>query len=145
MNEISYSFEQPRIEYRYEFLSVSSSKQVRKLVLLTLTELEDIYNLALLDLLPNGETSDISESKNNDLKTILATVIKIVIDFLDKKPSTIILFQGSDEKRQRLYRIVINQELEELKNVFNIFGSISDEITLFEPNKPYDFFLISKK
>ena len=145
MNEISYPFEQPRIEYRYEFLSVSSSKQVRKLVLLTLTELENIYNLALLDLLPNGETSDISESKNNDLKTILSTVIKIVIDFFDKKPSTIILFQGSDEKRQRLYRIVINQELEELLKVFNIFGSISDEISLFESNKPYDFFLISKK
>ena len=99
MNEVPYPFEQPRIEYRYEFLSVSSSKQIRKLVLLTLTELNDIYNLALLDLLPDGETSDISESKNKDLKTILATVIKIVIDFFDKKPSSIILFQGSDEKR----------------------------------------------
>lgn len=145
MNEISYPFEQPRIEYRYEFLSVSSSKQVRKLVLLTLTEFEDIYNLALLDLLPNGETSDISEYKNNDLKIILTTVINVVIDFLDKKPSTIILFQGRDEKRQRLYRIAINQELEVLQKVFNIFGSISDEISLFKPNKPYDFFLISKK
>lgn len=107
MNEISYPFEQPRIEYRYEFLSVSFSKQVRKLVLLTLTELEDVYNLALLDLLPNGETSDISESKNNDLKTILATVIKIVIDFLDKKPSTIVLFQGSAENAKDFIELLL--------------------------------------
>lgn len=84
--------------------------------------------------MPHDETSDISASKNNDLKTILATIIKIVIDFLDKKPSSFILFQGSDERRQRLYRIVINQELEELQKAFNIFGSISDEISPFEPN-----------
>ena len=68
-----------------------------------------------------------------------------ITDFLDKNPTVIVLFQGSDEKRQRLYRIVINREIETILQQFRIFGSIDNQIEVFESNRSYNFFLIIKR
>jgi hypothetical protein len=144
MDEPSYKFNKPRIEYRYDFTSISTEKEVQKIVLFTLTETENIYNLALLDVLANGQTSDINETKNKDMKTVLATVMKIIQDFLDKNATAIVLFKGSEEKRQRLYRIIVNREIKVLQQSFRIFGSIDNEIELFQANREYNFFLIIK-
>lgn len=145
MNESYYPFGQPQIQYRYDFTSISREKEVVKRVLFTLTDTEQVYNLALLDVLPNGDVSDITETKNKDMRVVLATVVRIIVDFLNKNPEVIVLFQGSDEKRQRLYRIVINREIETVLEQFRIFGSIDDEIEPFVANRPYDFFLIIKR
>lgn len=133
------------MEYRYDFVSVSADKEVSKIVLFTLTNSSGVYNLALLDLLPDGQTSDMSETKNKDMRTVLATVVQIVMNFLDKNPLSIVLFQGSDQKRQRLYRIIINQEFERINQQFRVFGSINGQIESFEPNRPYSFFLVAAK
>ena len=145
MNESYYPFGQPQIQYRYDFVSISREKEVLKRVLFTLTDTEQVYNLALLDVLPNGDVSDITETKNKDMRVVLATVVRIIVDFLNKNPQVIVLFQGSDEKRQRLYRIVINREIETVLEQFRIFGSIDDEIEPFIANRPYDFFFIIKR
>lgn len=140
MEESFYPFKPPRVEYRYDFVSVSADKEISKIVLFTLTNSSGVYNLALLDLLPDGQTSDMSETKNKDMRTVLATVVQIVMNFLDKNPLSIVLFQGSDQKRQRLYRIIINQEFERINQQFRVFGSINGQIESFEPNRPYSFF-----
>ena len=88
MNEDSYSFEHPRIEYHYEFKSISTEREVRKIVSFTLTDLVDVYNLALLDVLPDGQTSDMTETKNKDMILVLATVVQIIIDFFSKSPDS---------------------------------------------------------
>jgi hypothetical protein len=103
-----------------------------------------VYNLALLDLLPNGEKSDITETRNKDIRIVLATIIHIINDFFDKNHLAIVLFKGSDERRQRLYRIVISQEFPKLSQQFRIFGSIGEIIEPFEANRSYDFFLVTK-
>jgi hypothetical protein len=144
MDEQAYSFQEPQANYIYRFKSSSSEKEVTKLVKFTLTDTENVYNLALLDLLPDGQTSDITETKNKDMVTVLATVIKIVVDFLDKFPTVAVLFSGSDQRRQRLYRILIGRELQTIQKKFNVFGSIGNEIEFFEPNQAYDFFIITK-
>jgi hypothetical protein len=144
MDEQTYSFQEPQANYIYRFQSSSSEKEVTKLVKFTLTDTENVYNLALLDLLPDGQTSDITETKNKDMVTVLATVMKIVIDFLDKFPTVAILFSGSDQRRQRLYRILIGREFQAIRKKFNVFGSIGNEIEFFEPNQDYDFFIITK-
>ena len=79
------------------------------------------------------------------MRIVLATVMRIITDFLDKNPTVIVLFQGSDEKRQRLYRIVINREIETILQQFRIFGSIDNQIEVFESNRSYNFFLIIKR
>ena len=55
MNENPYPFTLSRTEYRYEFVSVSSQKEVKKIVLLSETDAINIFNLALLDVLEDGE------------------------------------------------------------------------------------------
>jgi hypothetical protein len=144
MNESSYPFTLSRQELRYEFVSVSAEKEVRKVVLLSQTSLLKVYNLALFDELDTGKLCDVSESNNNDLKTILATVVKIIEDFLDKSPKCLVAFRGSDNRRQRLYRIVIARELSKIIEKFEVFGGIETQIFLFEPNVDYEFYLISK-
>ena len=126
-------------------MSVSSRKEVRKIVLLSQTEWNNIFNLALLDVLNNGEISDISETKNNDLRTVLATVIQIINDFLIKKPNKFVLFRGSDSRRHRLYRIIIGRELKAISDTFIIFGVNENIPNFFEINTPYEFYLIGVK
>ena len=73
MEEKSYPFSVITNEYKYEFLSISETKQVKKVVLFTKVSRENVYNLALLDELENGELSDNTETNNNDLQTVLST------------------------------------------------------------------------
>jgi hypothetical protein len=79
MEEKPYNFIEKSVKW-YEFESIGSEKTVLKRVIFSAYE-SNVFNLALLDVLDNGETSDITESKNKDLTTILATVISIIHDF----------------------------------------------------------------
>ncbi len=146
MQEKSYPFSLSGTEFRYEFESTSLTKTIKKVVLFTAVDEErQFFNLALLDVLSNGQTSDVSESKNQDMITILATVVKITIDFFEKNQRAIVLFQGSEQRRQRLYRILVTRELIAIQEKFNIFGSLGDQVEPFKSNSPYDFFLITKR
>lgn len=145
MEEKSYPFHVITTEYKYEFFSISETKRVKKIVLFTKVSNENVYNLALLDeLLENGEFSDSSETNNNDLKTILSTIVHIIVDFLNKNPSVIIIFRGNEKRRQRLYRIVIDREIDKISKKFRIFGSLNDEIFPFQSNQNYEYYLITK-
>ena len=68
----------------------------------------------------------------------------IVDDFFNKMPQYFVVFSGSDDRRQRLYRIVISRELEQITKKFSILGGIGNIILPFEANKTYDFYLIKK-
>lgn len=145
MTEKPYPFSLTRTEFRYEFVSVSQDKAVNKVVLFTQTDSPLIFNFALLDVLENGKMSNVSVTNNDDLRTVLATVIKIIEDFLNKNQDRFVVFRGSDDRRQRLYRIVIGRELELLQQSFQIWGVVDNELTIFELNKEMDFYLIGKK
>ena len=147
MEEQKYPFSLVKRELRYEFWSRSKEKEIKKIVIFTKVgyEEDNFYNLALLDELANGELSDISESRNNDIKTILATVFGIANDFLTKNPDSIIAFKGSDYRRHRLYRIVLNREIERLSEFFFISGVIEGEYFHFDATLNYDYYLIEKR
>jgi hypothetical protein len=145
MDEKAYPFLQGRTDFRYEFWSISSQKQVKKVVVFSQIDDEYFYNLALLDELENGELSDMTETNNSDLITVMATVFQIIDDFLSKNNGVFVLFRGSDEKRQRLYRIIISRELPKIQGKFKILAGVgNNDITIFESNKDYDYFLIKK-
>lgn len=145
MNERPYSFSPPRIDFRYEFTSVSAQKEVRKLVHFSPTDEDEFYNLALLDILDDGSTSDLTDTNNYDMPTVLATVMQIIVDFFHKNPESFVFIQGSDTRRQRLYQIVINRELELIEKQFRVLGYSGTDIEIFQRNHPYEYFIISKK
>lgn len=113
-------------------------------MLLSQTEAINIYNLALLDLLDNGEFSDISEKNNDDFKTVLATVFRIIDSFLDQNHQSFVIFRGSEPRRHRLYRIIINRELNEISKKFLVLGVNDSVLFPFEMNTSYEFYLIRK-
>jgi hypothetical protein len=144
MEEKPYIF-QKRNDKRYEFYSRSEEKEVKKLVIFSERSNGGTYNLALLDVLEDGQYSDLSETNNNDFQTVMATVIDILKDFLNEFPDKIVTFKGSDERRQRLYRIIIARELKSINEYFNIFGLIDENVEEFEQNIKYKLFIIKKR
>jgi hypothetical protein len=146
MEENPYPFHLKNLDARYEFDSVSNEKIVHKAVTFTQIPVSGFYNLALLDILADGKESDMAVSDNQDLPTILATVIKIVEEFLNKFPEKIVTFKGSDNRRTRLYRIVISKEIDKIQEKFIVLGLLEDgEYELFKINQNYRAFLIIKK
>ena len=120
MEEQKYPFNLVQRELRYEFWSRSKEKSIKKIVIFTKVgyKEDNFYNLALMDELADGELSDISESRNSDMKTILATVFAIADDFLTKNSDSVIVFKGSDARRHRLYRIALNREIDKISDFF---------------------------
>jgi hypothetical protein len=145
MDEQPYPFQRDSVEYSYRFESVNGQTVVQKLVLITATGRANIYNLALLDELPDGELSDTVVTNNKDMPTVLATVFSIVADFLDRFPDYALVFRGSDARRDRLYRMVLGREFVRLNQVYEIFGFDGNQFVLFEANGSYQFFLIRKR
>lgn len=144
MEEQPYKFSK-REDKRYEFYSESENRKVKKLVIFSGRDDNQVYNLALLDVLEDGQYSDIVVTNNNDFQTVMATVIDILKDFLNEFPQKIVTFRGSDERRQRLYRIIITRELNIIKQNFSVFGLKNENVEIFEPNKEYELFIITKR
>ncbi|WP_409014324.1 DUF6934 family protein [Dyadobacter sp. CY326] len=139
-----YPFAVASSEIRYEFLSISPAKKVSKVVLLSLVNAEDIYNLALLDLLEDDSLCDITETRNGDFRTVMSTVMAIVKHFLEKQPLTLVMFSGTEARRHRLYRILLTNELEKITKTFRIWGRQNGLLEVFQPNVNYDHYLIEK-
>lgn len=95
MNEDSYPFTAVEGQFVYRFESVGANKKIQKAVLFTRTESLNVFNLALVDLDDDEQMRDDVESKNGDMATVLATVFKIVEDFLKVKPDYIVMFRGT--------------------------------------------------
>ncbi|MCF0073268.1 hypothetical protein LZD49_22500 [Dyadobacter sp. CY261] len=145
MKEKPYPYISTNSEFRFEFESISDIKTVKKVVRISRTEVLNVYNLALFDILEGGALSDISETRNSDLKTVLATVFHIIDDFYIQKPGSYLLFRGSDSRRHRLYRIVIAREFNQLSERFVIHGLKDDILYPFVQNSHYDFYVIQQK
>jgi hypothetical protein len=144
MTEVSYPFEAKPIVIRYDFDSVSAEKTVLKAVVFSQLS-PDIFNVALLDVLEDGLLSDdLVVTNNQDLRTVLATVIRIIDSFLTQFTGKIVLFRGSDEHRTRLYRIVISRELHLIQEQFRVIGMMNGKLEIFTPNRPYSAFYITK-
>jgi hypothetical protein len=144
MNEKPYPFLLSRMEFRYEFTSISPEKEVQKIVLITQTNTPQVFNVALLDVLEDGNMSDISITNNRDLRTVLATVIKIIEEFLNAHPKCFVVFKGSDARRQNLYRTVISREIIAILHKFQVWGGTENDIERFNPEIQYEYYLIEK-
>ena len=136
MNEPSYPFSRVEDRFVFEFDSVSDTKIVRKLVEFRLIDANmALYNLALVDILPDGSASDLSVSNNQDMPKVLATVFRALLYFFDKNPQSKVLIQGSTKSRTRLYQMAIVKYLLEIEHKFSIWGFIEEDFENFVKGK----------
>lgn len=131
----------------YQFTSEGPKGLVPKAVIYSVTEVENVYNLAFGDYDPLSETiDDLSVTNNGDGFKVLATVAMTVMTFTKHHPRAWILVTGSTPARTRLYRMGITNNLSEISEGFVIFGSDSDgNWKPFVVGKVYEAFLITKK
>jgi hypothetical protein len=105
-----------------------------------------VYNLALGDVQENGEIDDSMVSDNNDRDLVLATVIQTLLLFFQHYPKRAVYIEGNDDRRTRLYRAAISRELDNARDLFDIYGVYENSnFERFTPNRPYIAFLIRLK
>jgi hypothetical protein len=133
--------------FTYEFDSISELKTIRKAVVyLPYSDDGEIYQLAFGNLLEDGKIDIYDKSANKDMKIVLVTVIRTLLDFLSLYPHKSVIFTGSTGTRTRLYRATISKLFDSLQDVLLVQGITFDlEKELFDKTKDYYAFLISKK
>lgn len=138
-----WSFEFPQ----YEFESMGPKGRIVKVVRFNKMEgSKDLYNLAFGDLdKSTDEIDDFVTSDNKDREKVLATVAATVIDFTQQKPEASIFATGSTGARTRLYRIGIFLHWREISTIFYVWGFIDGKWEFFQPNRPYEAFLVKRQ
>ena len=111
---------------------------------------DDVFNLALGTILPDGQMDFETITNNGDRNKVLATVASIVSIFIEHHPGKSVYIRGSDNRRTILYQRAILYAFDELILIFNIYGDISadsqeNEFEYFNKGKNYSGFLIEKK
>ena len=115
----------------YKFISTGPKGSIIKIIIFEeLSHEANLYNLALVDQLENGKVSDRNSSNNDDLRKILATVVKVLIDYTLVFPERTIFFQGSDDsgKRTSVFNRAINRYFSFLEHDFSINGITENHV-----------------
>ena len=131
----------------FDFVSIGPMGLIRKRIQFQKINDDDIYNLAFGDI--NAETEDFDDtsiSNNGDTEKVLATVAATVYSFTNRYPDALVFATGSTSVRTRLYRMGISKNLEELKERFNVFGMLDNNVWVeYEKDMPYTAFYITNK
>ena len=68
-----------KINLHSSLKALAKKKSIKKLIQFRLVNSSlSIYNLALVDILPDGDVSDLSISNNQDMPKVLATVFQAI-------------------------------------------------------------------
>jgi hypothetical protein len=148
MNKESYIFiDQNSIKsFDYLFVSVGKNGYITKGVRFVQLY-ETLYNLILGDYDEKLELlDDMVVSDNGDMPKVIATVFKIINDFLVKNPLNMIYIQANTVLKQKLYTRIIRNNHQDIVNTFNVMGILrTQEAEIFESTKEYIAFLITLK
>jgi hypothetical protein len=143
MNYKPYPFILNEENTHFKFLSTGKRGVVEKAITFTLIE-DDVYNLALLDFDPLTQNyTDQNITDNGDMPEILATVMAIIKDYLSQHTHHKIYLIGNTLSRTRLYQIAIGKVIHQLQDLC-VLGYYKAEWIQFEPNTPFESFLIVK-
>jgi hypothetical protein len=108
--------------------------------------MKGVFNLVFGDLRADGTIDDNVVSDNKDRNKILKTVAMAVFDFTQRFPDRYVYFEGSTPARNRLYRMTITTNLEELSKTLSIWGIIqNNDFESFQKQGNYTGFLTKRK
>ncbi|MCF0053927.1 hypothetical protein LXM25_27885 [Dyadobacter sp. LJ53] len=77
---------------------------------------------------------DDSVTDNGDMPEIMATVMAVILHYLNEHPARRIVLTGNSKSRNRLYQIAIGKVLEVVQKDLHILGYDGNEWLSFEPN-----------
>ena len=140
-----YPFQADDTRLYFDFLSVSPEKTIRKAVIFTPLSARKMFNLALVDVSPDGSVCDKTISNNGDFEKVMATVFQCVARFFEYYPWADVHLQANTPARNRLYRIIISKELSQIKKYYEIYGTNDSVTEPFEGEKEYHHYIIKFK
>ena len=82
------------------------------------------YLISVLVTHCGGKIDDMSNSNNGDVSKVLATVIQIVIDFLERNKGATVFFTGSTPGRTNLYNRILRKQYLSYKDKYHIMASV---------------------
>ncbi len=129
----------------YEFVSEGPKGRILKLVKYDEYGDSGAYNLGFGDKI--GDSNNFDDkiiTDNGDSKKVLATVAATLYDFMNEYPNALVFATGSSLARTRLYRIGMSNALDNINKDFVVRGYFEDEWEIFEPNRNYSIFLVTK-
>ena len=129
----------------FTFTSKGPKGAVRKIVQFNETPYQNLYVLAFGDSKPDGSFDDKVNTNNNDMRKVIATVVKAVRHFTLHYPNSMIYFTGSAASRTNLYRLAITKNLDELSYDFEISGYKNGNLLPFQPGTDYEGFIIQRR
>ena len=146
MRNQQYQLEFSKAFTMYQFVSIGLKGEIAKLIKYTETGKANVYNLGFGDKIGNTEDFDDEIISNNeDSIRVLATVAASVYVFTDNYPNAYIFATGSTPSRTRLYQIGIANNLKEIKEGFSVWGEYNEKWEIFQKNKNYTAFLVTRK
>lgn len=130
-------------EYVYSFVSKGINGAYQIFVRFEPSYVKNIYQFEFGPLNPQTNLIDTSFIINNqDTDLIIGTAIYIIDLFLKLNPNGIVRFSGSTASRSRLFCIWIVKNLEELHNLFLIYGcTLNNKWEKFKKNNRYEAIL----
>jgi hypothetical protein len=149
MYQPRYQFQTSETFLDFEFLSNGPKGPIRKVIRYTPRNVEGItyFNLGFGDW-NNAECriDDFSNSNNQDVQKVLATVAATVLDFTAAYPDMPVYAQGSTPARTRLYQMGISANLNEIEPLLEIYALKKDgNWELFEKGVNYEAFVAWRK
>jgi hypothetical protein len=147
MNYSKYGYISKNSLCRFEFTSVGNKGNIVKIVEYSLTDVENVYNLAFGDLDKiSGKINDMVVTNNGDSFKVLATVASTVYAFTSKYPDAWVFATGSTNVRTRLYRMGLSNNLAEIGEDFMVYGLPPNQIwEEFVIGEDYEAFLVKRK
>jgi hypothetical protein len=146
MNADTYPLTVGETSMVYEFLSQGPNGIIPKLIIYRETNLHDFYNLGFGD--KDEQTGSIDDniiSNNGDSQKVLATVVSSLLQFTEKYPNAMVYATGSTKSRTRLYRIGISNNLDMIKENFEVFGQHKYGWEPFRKGVEYEAFFVKRK
>ncbi|TLU99391.1 DUF6934 family protein [Dyadobacter luticola] len=163
MNRPTYEFEQQANPNVYTFTSVGVNGEIKKAVIISRIEsISDdpnaqFYNLAFGDLADATDYSTCNDdvrSNNGDMPKILATVVKVTMEFLTKNRTATLMFSGLIDEKSRLlgrnqrnilYHRAIDSNWFELSLLLEVYGINGMDVEEYRPGVQYETVLLRRK
>ena len=128
---------------KFMFISSGSKGDIVKQVIFEKLK-PDFYNLGFGDFI-GYRVSDSVVSNNNDLQKVMNTIGAIIYQFFEINPTATISIIPVDDKRSRLYHTIFKRRIHEINRIFVLEGLNNEEWNIYETDKVYQEFKISKK
>jgi hypothetical protein len=139
-----YALRSTRSRLQYTFYSEGRRGKILKVIRFVMVQtLPVVFNVSLGDV--NSKTGELSAeaiSDNGDRDRILRTVAESIILFCRRYPQVYVFVGGNSLVRNRLYRMIISNRIEEIRERCEVFGVIGFRAYPFRKNQDYNGFLV---